>query len=105
MSSSLGTQAVQKMELSMEARGLCSNYLTAEDGKFQRARDVLHLDIVLTGTVRTVIEANLDHWLALLKDMFSSKGTEQVAARACPCGLHRGPVRSLHCGGALSEES
>lgn len=66
-------QAVQKMELSMEARALCSEYLTS-DGEHERARDVLHLDIVLTGSVRTVIEANLDYWLAFLKEAFSLQG-------------------------------
>lgn len=67
-------QAVQKMELCMEARNLCSDYLTG-DAECERARDVLHLDIVLTGTVRTIIEATLDYWLTILKDISSSTGT------------------------------
>ncbi|NJR42490.1 MAG: hypothetical protein HC767_07345 [Akkermansiaceae bacterium] len=76
------------MELSMEARGLCAEYLDAAEQR-PRARDVLHLDIVLTGTVRTIIEANLECWLALLKEALSE---------GVPCGFNPLPLFKLFVG-------
>jgi hypothetical protein len=62
------------MELIMEARNLCSAYLLSNDDERQRARDVLHLDTVLSSSLRTVIEGSLGSWLALISDALTSNG-------------------------------
>jgi hypothetical protein len=80
------------MELAMEARVLCSEYLLASTEQRERARDVLYLDIVLSGTIRTIVEANMDHWVAFLKELPSEAGV-----RLCNKHFMLHAVRSLIC--------